>query len=51
MNGIEIQYLLGLFFVISSLGYTENKLTFNIVQGVAGVILIIMAILSFSLIK
>ncbi len=51
MNGIEIQYLLGLFFLVNSLSWTEGRISADAVRLIAGVVLIVMSILSFSLIK
>lgn len=53
MNGIQIEYLLGLFFIISSSSYqgSNTSITTDLFKLVAGIILVLMAILGFSAIR
>jgi len=51
MNGVEIQYLLGLYFLVTSMSLGEGKFKFDIVKGVAAAVLIISAILGVTLIS
>ena len=44
MNAIQIEYFLGLFFAISSVSLASGRLTADAVKLIAGVVLIIMAI-------
>lgn len=50
MSGIETQYFLGLFFTVWSLSKTPTGIVWDIVKLVAGLILLITAVLGFSLI-
>ena len=50
MSGIEIQYLLGLYFSIASVSFDGGKFTADAFKLIAGVVLIILSIVGFSLI-
>lgn len=51
MTGIEIQYLLGLFFAIKSIVFVSGKFTANAFLLIVGVVLIVMSIIGFSPIR
>ncbi len=51
MSAILIEYLLGLYFIVASLGYSENRITADFIKLVAGIILVVMAVVGFSLVK
>jgi len=48
MTGIQIEYLLGLYFIVVSLTYSkervENKLLIDYVKLLAGILLLVLAI-------
>lgn len=50
MNGVEIEYFLGIYFIVISLSVGGGKLSFDIIKGVAGLILFVGAILGLTLI-
>lgn len=50
MNGIQIEYLLGLYFLIQSISYSNGRVGADAVRLLAGVVLIIAAFLGASLI-
>jgi hypothetical protein len=45
MNGIQIEYLLGLYFIISSVKWEAGKFVADPIRIVAGIILLILAII------
>ena len=50
MGGIEIQYLLGLYFTIGSITWADGRISADAVRLIAGVILLILAFIGRSLI-
>lgn len=50
MNGVEIEYLLGLYFVIVSLTYSGGRVSADFVRLVGGVLLLVLAVLGKSFI-
>lgn len=48
MDGIAIQYLLGVFFLVSSLGYAGGRISADWVRFLAGIILIVLAVIGWS---
>lgn len=52
MTGIEIEYLLGIYFAVSSLGYPypNGRFIFDPIKFIIGVVLIIFAAAGLSLI-
>lgn len=51
MTGIEIQYLLGIYFIVSTISTTpERRFNYDVVRLIAGIVLVILAVVGFSLI-
>lgn len=50
MNGIEIQYLLGIYFMIISITWAGGQISADAVKLIAGLVLFVLAILGLSLI-
>lgn len=50
MTGVEIQYLLGLFFVINSISWEGGRISADAVRAIAGGLLLVLAILKISFI-
>jgi hypothetical protein len=48
MNGVQTEYLLGLYFIVTSLS-TKDRLSVDAVKLIAGVVFLVMAIFNFSL--
>lgn len=51
MNGVEIEFLLGLYFTISSLSFENNKFTADVIKLIAGVLLLVLSVMFISPIK
>lgn len=52
MSGVEIEYLLGIYFIVSTITVNaERQLAYDLVRLVAGVILVLLAVFGFSLIR
>ncbi len=51
MSGIEIEYLLGLFFLITSLSFSGGTFSADAIKLIAGILLIVMAVIGFSPIR
>lgn len=51
MTGLQIQYFLGIYFIVASSTVGEGKFKLDIVKGVAGVVLFILAIVGFTFLK
>lgn len=50
MTGIQIQYLLGLYFIVISLGYSVGKVSVDLVKLIGGILFLILAIIGKSFI-
>lgn len=50
MNGVEIQYLLGLYFFIMSITWADGRISADAVRLIAGIILLVASVLGSSLI-
>jgi putative Ca2+/H+ antiporter (TMEM165/GDT1 family) len=51
MNGIAIEYLLGIYFTVVSISWVNGKISADAVRLIAGVILLILAIIGKSFIS
>lgn len=45
MNGIEIQYLLGIYFTVKSITWADGRISADAVRLIAGILLLVLAIL------
>lgn len=50
MSGVEIQYLLGIYFTVISVSWSEGRVKADAVKVIAGIALVVLAVLGFSLI-
>jgi hypothetical protein len=50
MDGVQIQYLLGLYFLIVSISWASGRISADAVKLIAGLILLLMAFFGRSLI-
>jgi len=48
MNGVQIEYLLGLYFLIISLSFDGGRVGADAVRLIAGIVLLVAAILGFT---
>lgn len=51
MTGTEIEYGLGLYFVIASLSFKDGKFTADAIKLIAGILLLILAFLGIAFVK
>jgi len=51
MTGVEIQYLLGLYFAIRSITFAGGRFSANAFLLIVGIVLIVMAIIGYSPIR
>lgn len=51
MNGLEIQYLLGLFFALNTVRFEGGRITGDLAQVLIGILLVVMAVVGFTLLK
>lgn len=51
MNGVQIEYLLGLYFIVTSVSWASGQIKAEAWKLVCGVVLTIMAVLGISLIR
>ena len=51
MSGIEIQYLLGIYFTVVAISWENGRISADAVRLIAGLILLVAAILGFTLIR
>lgn len=50
MGGVQIEYLLGIYFIVVSLSYTGGRVGADAIKLVSGVILVAVAFLGISLV-
>lgn len=50
MNGIEIEYLLGLYFSINSINWKDGRIEADAVKLIAGIVLFVLAFVGKSFI-
>ena len=51
MNGIQIEYLLGLYFIVASITHNNNQFVADAFKLIAGIILVVLAVVGFSFIR
>lgn len=48
MNAVQTEYLLGLYFLIMSISFSGGRFTADAVKLIAGIVLLVMALLSIN---
>jgi len=51
MNGLQIQYLLGLFFALNTVRFEGGRLNADLAQVVIGIVLVVTAVLGLTGLK
>lgn len=51
MTGVEIEYFLGLYFIISSLAYTSGRFSAEALRLIIGIVLVVLAVIGYSPIR
>ncbi len=51
MSGIEIQYLLGIYFTVVSISFVNGRISADAVRLIAGLVLLVLAVLGMTLIR
>lgn len=51
MSGIQIEYLLGLYFIIVAISFTGGTFVADAFKLIAGIVLVVLAVLGISLIR
>jgi len=51
MNGVQIEYLLGIFFTVSSMSWTGGRVSADVIRLIAGIVLIVLAVIGKSFIS
>ena len=51
MTGVEIQYFLGIYFFVISLSWENGRISADTVRLIAGIVLLISAVLGLTLVR
>ena len=51
MGGVQIQYLLGIYFIVVSISWADGRVSADAIRLVAGLILLVTAVLGMTLIS